>query len=114
VIGSGVYSIKDKEGVKTKRRGFNFTDKVDFTRPDTLTGAGSHLEIKVKAHFSLARALIQNDPDKMNLILDENRDLDLNFDKRRFWHGKFDHYLDLTKKTLDSDPFDYDMIRLNI
>ena len=109
VIGSGVYSIKDKEDqVITRNRGFKATKNVNFF--DIGTSFATSIQIQVKAHITLARALIQGNYDKMNLIFDDVRDLNLNFDNRRFWGGKFEKADDILTKQISSLPLDLNLL----
>jgi hypothetical protein len=111
VIGSGVYSIKDKANqVVTRNRGFKATKNVNFF--DIGTSFATSIQIQVKAHITLARALIQGNYDKMNLIFDDVRDLNLNFDTRRFWGGKFEKADDILTKQFSSLPLDLNLLTM--
>jgi len=49
----------------------------------------------------------------MNLILQENRSLDINFDYKRFWVDKFERIDDIYTKQIDSIPLDWELIKIN-
>ena len=109
VIGSGVYSIKDDENqVYTRNRGFKSTKALNLF--DIGTDHARSIKIEVKALVTLARALIQGDYAKMNLILDDVRTLDLNFDNNRIWNGDFETARDITEKQISSLPHDLNLL----
>jgi len=109
VIGSGVYSIKDKENqVYTRNRGFKSTKNLDLFNLGM--DHATSIQIQVKAHITLARALIQGDYAKMNLILDDIRNLNLNFDTNRDWIGEFGNVRDIMEKEIPSLPLDLNLL----
>ncbi len=109
VIGSGVYSLKDQENeVVTRNRGFKKTKKINFF--EVGTEIAPIIQIQVKAHVTLARALIQGDYERMNLIYDTVRDLNLNFDDRRLWAGKFEKARDILDMDIPSLPLDLNLL----
>jgi len=114
ILGSGVYSIEDTDGATiTKKRGFKPTANLNFLDRESLPGENTKIEILVKAHIGLARSLISKDYKRMNLILQENRSLDINFDYKRFWVDKFERIDDIYTKQIDSIPLDWELIKIN-
>lgn len=109
VIGTGVYTIKGEKTV-SRVRGFKPTGRIDFLDLDSIEGISTKLKIQIKKHISLAEALIQKKPSEMNLIKTEFRELDLNFDFRRFWLDKFRNLKDLRTKQIDSVPLPAEML----
>jgi len=116
IIGSGVYSIRDdSDYIETRNRGFNTTNNVNFFWPGSgvineKTGYPTSLHIDVKNHFTLARALIQGDYQKMNLITDTYKTLDLNFDTNRLWSADFKTVDDILTRQISSVPLDINCI----
>lgn len=113
VIGSGVYSIKDQQNeVHTRNRGFKKTKNINFF--EIGTHFATTIQIQVKAHVTLARALIQGDYERMNLIYDDVRDLNLNFDNRRLWAGQFECARDILEMDIPSLPLDLNLLNIGV
>jgi hypothetical protein len=105
VLGSGVYSVEtDDSKVITKKRGFRTLKGLNFCDPETYQTVDKSILIPVKNHFTLAKALISKDFDKMNLIEQDTRTLNINFDYRRYWQKQFDSVCDILNTFIDSEP----------
>jgi hypothetical protein len=83
VIGSGVYQYTDSEGkVVTKFRGFN---PRDFNLVDLLKKAKERktIPIRVVRNTSLRQSVEK--PHDLNILKTVKRDMNLNFDTKRYW-----------------------------
>lgn len=104
VIGCGVYTIKYKKAIKTKIRGFNTTSKIDLFDIIKNNKPKKRLTIQIKTNISPLTAIIQKRTQDMNLIIEDQKEIDINFDTKRFWLGSFKHSHELLDKTVDSQP----------
>jgi len=112
VMGSGVYSIKDENSTITKRRGFKTNMAQSFFDVNNIPQEQQKLLLSVKRHISMAQALIQHRPEDMNLILTEQKKLDINFDRKRIWHQSFKQCKDILHTQIDSSPIHIDTLTL--
>lgn len=105
IIGCGVYSLKPKgKPVKSKVRGFNTTSKVSLFDILKAQYKNEKIEIDIKTNVSIMRSIIRKNPATMNFILDETKDININFDSKRFWFDNFKRAGDILEKTVDSFP----------
>ncbi len=88
MVGTGVYTIKDGEKIKTRFRGFNTSSKLDFFELLETAGSKTSLSMPIKRVVSLGEWLIHKRAfrvEDLNQFIDQNRTLDLNFDVKRNW-----------------------------
>lgn len=112
VLGSGVYSIRDdsNNSVYTKNRGFKPITGLNLFEIDgLLDGINPAIKLTVRDHVSLATALIQKTPEKLNLITEKTKKLNLNFDKKRLWLDKFSD-MDSFARQINSRALDINLI----
>jgi hypothetical protein len=119
MLGSGVYSIHKGErdshgnpiGQKTRIRGFQkgidlwkfLTKHIDY---------GDELPMIVRRNIKLKRIMVrcyENDEERLkdfNLIVDEQRNIKINFDYKRSWERDFENVKDIFKSQILSMPLD--------
>lgn len=86
VIGSGVYQYTDAEGrTITKFRGFN---PRDFNLVDLLKKAKDQKTIPVRVTRNTSLRQSVERPNDLNVLETVKRDMDLNFDSKRYWAVK--------------------------
>ena len=107
MVGCGVYTFRGDKGLKTKARGFHTTSKIDLfeifrAHPDVVT-----VPISVMTNISFSQAMIQKKPQDMNLLVKNERLININFDIKRMWEGRFDCTQDALEKNIDSLPIPY-------
>lgn len=104
VIGCGVYTIKYENAIKTKIRGFHTTSKINLFDIIKSNKSKNKLTIQIKINISPLTSIIQKRTNDMNLILDDVKEIDINFDTKRLWIGSFKNSHELLEKTVDSQP----------
>lgn len=103
LIGSGVYFYKSNGVWKGKFRGYNFRDEQAETILETiLTSKTPKVAFKSKKRYSLQEAARIHDDEIGNRILEVTRSMNLNFDSKRGWLGKWKSGTEIPKKNIRS------------
>jgi hypothetical protein len=90
MIGSGVYFYRIGKDWYMKYRGFNFAGKkAEDILAIILASKESYIDFDIKKHISLVEARRTHDDTLANMIVDATRRLNINFDKKRIWLGKW-------------------------
>jgi hypothetical protein len=102
MVGTGVYNMynlvkgeKDKE--KTRTRGFKLLGMSDFCFDMFLEN-----KYKTRKTLSLKQSVIQNNYEDFNVISEENKELNINFDTKRKWDRDFKNVADIFKSQISS------------
>lgn len=102
MIGSGVYETKEE----TKTRGFRWIGKLSDILKKSVNRKRTVVHISQKARVSagimVRRPLVRYA--EFNEIQDVQKDLDLNFDKKRIWERKFANCRDALRSQIVSNP----------
>lgn len=104
MVGSGVYTLREGEKVKTRNRGFRTTSKLDLFQECQNVWDQLYIEIANKRALSAMESLVQKRPQDMNKILDMPKKIDINFDGKRLWHDNFTSADDMLSRFIDSQP----------
>lgn len=110
IVGCGVYTIKQKEKIKTKIRGFHTTSKIDLFDIIKNQKNKKSLTIDIKINISPLTSIIQKRIVDMNLIIDDKKCVDINFDTKRLWLRSFKSAKELLEKEINSEPIFYGLI----
>src|SRR4029077_16115383 len=106
VVGSGVYQYEDKDGEETIRfRGFS----PDIALATKLYAAGNRHAIRIDVTRNTSLKLAARLPERrnrMNVLEEEQRLLDVNFDRKRNWEKRWTAR-ELTSRSFDSKPWVY-------
>jgi hypothetical protein len=106
VVGSGVYQYENEEGETIVRfRGFS----PDLELRERLSQAGNRHSISIDVLRNTSLKLAARLPDrrhKMNVLEEEQRYLDVNFDRKRNWVKRWTAR-ELTERSFDSRPWVY-------
>lgn len=99
MVGTGVYYLHNNVDTKTKTRtrGFKLMNMNDFDFSSFLKN-----EYKTRKTLSLKQAVIQNNFDDFNVISEENKELNINFDTKRNWDRDFKSVVDIFKSQIGS------------
>jgi hypothetical protein len=105
IIGCGVYTIRGKK-LKSKLRGFHITEKAENSLFEIIKKQYKNETIKLNITKNIAplSAIIQKRTLDMNLLVDDIKEITLNFDTKRLWHGSFKNAGELLEKQYDSFP----------
>jgi len=96
LIGSGVYFYRIGKDWFMKYRGFNFSGKkAEDILEQILNTKSNYIDFDIKKHISLVEARRTHDETLANMIVDATRRLNINFDKKRIWLGKWDSCKDI-------------------
>lgn len=131
-IGSGVYSMRDGDKVDSHIRGFSSklitycdecksnskTDTCNHIRPlnthlwELVEKYSNKTHIPLKVHRPLGHKEVANHRKvhanhHVNQWINIEKDLDINFDKKRIWNSKFNKVGDILTKNIDSMPVIY-------
>ncbi len=102
MVGTGVYYLhnndKQEKKEKTRTRGFKLMNMNDFDFSSFLKN-----EYKTRKTLSLKQAVIQNNFDDFNVISEENKELNINFDTKRNWKRDFKSVNDIFKSQIYSE-----------
>lgn len=106
IIGSGVYQLLG-ENPKIRMRGFG--KKIDLHDKLKENMNKSLIDVKLTRNNKLKKTmkLKLSDEEKMekfNLILDEIRQININFDRKRKWDRNFDNCKDVLESQINSKP----------
>lgn len=104
LVGCGVYTLRGERNLKTKARGFHTTSKMDLFDIFKKDKSATAIPISVVSNISYPRAMIQGREQDMNLLVDEIRQIDINFDVKRMWDEYFTCAGDALEKIIDSLP----------
>lgn len=106
VLGCGIYTVRESNGkVKTKLRGFN-NSRIDLFRVIEEQPDDNTLTVDSLLNISPSTALIQKRYDEMNLLINTPKTININFDTKRCWQGKWDKASEiLTKEPIKSVPY---------
>jgi hypothetical protein len=104
MVGTGVYYMhnyeltdKGEKKEKTRTRGFKLLNMNDFDFSLFLAN-----QYKTRKTISLKQAAIQNNYDDFNVISEENKELNINFDTKRMWERDFKSVKDIFKTQMTS------------
>ncbi len=102
VVGSGVYAIRDGDKRDSKFRGFSNI----FDVWDVLEGNLSKSSIKItkKRPLKLKECVKRNDltTEDINLFVDVDKTMDINFDRKRVWDRPFENAKDILRSCIKS------------
>lgn len=107
MIGTGVYSIRNGDKIKTRFRGFGTSDKFNFFEVLDNNRTKSLIELPQQHVVSLGEMLIHNrlfSPTDLNEFITQNRVLNLNFDMKRDWLSNFENANAVFKQVINSVP----------
>ena len=106
IVGCGVYSVKGEKKTKSKLRGFNTTSKEEKSLFHLIPQQKDNEEIKVNITQNIAplSSIIEKRPDDMNLIIDTQKTIKINFDTKRLWDYNFKCAGELLDKQSNSLP----------
>jgi hypothetical protein len=91
MIGSGVYFYRIDKEWHAKYRGFNFSGKkVEDILERILKSDKLYIEFDVLKRISIQESKRTHNEDMANIIVNAVRKLNINFDKKRIWMGKWD------------------------
>ena len=85
IIGCGVYTNRLNGRIKTKLRGFHTTSHVDLFDVLREQHKADFIRIPVTKNIKPLESLIQGIPDQMNRIIEDHREIFINFDTKRLW-----------------------------
>lgn len=114
ILGSGVYQVLG-DNTKIKMRGFKKSlDLYDILRNNPYN---TKYEFNLNRNYKLKKTFkmkIYNDEiitdkkrkDLFNLILKESKTLNINFDKKRYWHRDFEDFKDVLNSQIESSPIE--------
>ncbi len=108
LLGSGVYTIRNNEKVKSRYRGFS--DNLNLFDLLKINKNKKSIEIPIKIRHSLGKILTQNKKyhyTELNKIINDIKVTDINFDKKRNWNREFKNCNDVLKNQIDSKPLVY-------
>jgi len=103
VVGSGVYTYSDRNGkrVTTKFRGFS--PDMDLAMSLKKAGRLHKVSRHVLRNTSLKQAVRKEHRDSLNVLREQIRYLNVNFDRKRYWAERWNAG-DLTRKNYESKP----------
>lgn len=107
IMGSGVYTLIHDGVPKTKLRGFHITNKVNLFTEAENQYKKTAVELPIRYNITLATALTRHCEGDMNLLVDDMRKIEINFDTKRFWLGTFSKVGEYLEKQIDSLPLIY-------
>lgn len=103
MIGSGVYFYKKDNVWYGKFRGFNFSGaRVEEILEKLLKSDECYVDFDVLKRISIQESKRIHNEDMANIIVDTTRRLNINFDKKRLWLGKWKNGKDLECKRIKS------------
>ena len=103
MVGSGVYFYRIGKDWFGKFRGFNFSGKkVEDILFSLLESNKCYVEFDVLKRYSIQEANRIHDDELANVIVNTTRKLNVNFDKKRIWLGKWDTGKELREKKISS------------
>lgn len=103
MIGSGVYFYRIGKDWFGKFRGFNFSGKkVEDILSSLLESDKCYVEFDVLKRYSIQEANRVHDEELANVIVNAVRRLNINFDKKRIWLGKWESGKELATKQIPS------------
>lgn len=103
MIGSGVYFYRIGTEWFMKYRGFNFQGKkAEDILDQILSSDTDYMDFDIKKHISLVEARRIHDETLANMIVDATKRLNVNFDKKRIWLGKWDSCRDIKSTRIRS------------
>lgn len=100
-LGSGV-SFYENE--KMKFRGFG----KGYNPKEVIKGNTDKIILPVKRSIKLKKTFksVDKDISKFNLIINDKKELNLNFDKKRIWNDKFNNSSEVYTKQIESKPIE--------
>lgn len=97
VVGSGIYQTEDD----SKTRGFRI--KADLLEEAKKNKNKTFMRIDTTTKMGVGTVLQRNlIPDELNVISDINKDINLNFDKKRIWKKEFRNFGESIKTNINS------------
>lgn len=103
MIGSGVYFKRQGDKITGRIRGFRTVEKdAEVILQHILNSKSDVVELPVRCRISLVEALSYEYIDFANIIFDELKYLNLNFDKKRIWLDNFRCGKDIANKQIQS------------
>jgi len=85
VFGAGVYTLRSKDGLRTKHRGFKFTTEVDFIEMIRASPEISEYVIYKESPYPLSYALMRGDFGRACCFEQVPIKLSVNMDRKRMW-----------------------------
>ena len=103
MIGSGVYFYRIGKEWFGKYRGFNFSGKkVEDILSAVLESDKLYIEFDVLKRISIQESKRTHNEDMANIIVNASRKLNINFDKKRIWLGKWNNGKELRNVKIHS------------
>jgi len=103
MIGSGVYFYRIGKEWKMKFRGFNIAgEKVEKILDQMLNSDKTSVEFDVNKRYSIQESRRIHDDSMANIIIRAIRKLNINFDRKRIWLGKWDSGKEVATKVIPS------------
>lgn len=97
MVGTGMYQFDGEKGKKIRMRGFHMQGMKDFSFETFLNN-----EYKSNKSIKLKESIIQNRIEDFNVIMEQEKTINLNFDNKRIWKDKFNSVNDVFTKQIDS------------
>jgi len=107
ILGNGVYTLRNDNHVMTRFRGFKNIKGFDLFEILEDNAGKKVITIPQKHVIKLKEALMhttQLSPDSLNKFIELNKDLDINFDKKRLWDRQFEDAQDCLSDQITSLP----------
>lgn len=102
VIGSGVYALREGRTWRVSVRGF----EKGLSIVQVIRAAKrSIVNVPVRRVATLRETVRRSDWERLNVIRKVVRGLDLNFDRKRFWPGRFGRGAEVFRGLMDSEPW---------
>ena len=103
-IGSGLYSLKNSEGVKTATRGFKLTSRLNFFTLLAENENKKQIEMQQQIRLSYREALRVKRFMDWNVFNKTVKKININSDNKRVWQRDFKNCKDVLLNVIDSAP----------
>lgn len=104
-IGSGLYTVRSGDKVKTATRGFKITDRYDFFSLLANNLETDKITMPQRVRLSFKEALRLKKFDKWNLIEEGIKKININCDLKRDWVREFNNCHDALNSVIESNPY---------
>lgn len=106
-LGSGVYSIRDKGKVHTRLRGFRATSKLDLFELLERNSSKSYIPLSNLRPVTIGEFIYRSmhlTGITLNMWLNRQKNISINFDRKRIWERDFANCADALSHQMDSLP----------
>jgi hypothetical protein len=102
-IGSGIYFYRIGKNYFMKFRGFNMSgEKAEKVLSELLNSDKTSVSFDVLKRISIQEAKRTHNEELANIIIDAIRKININFDHKRIWLGKWDNGKEIETKNIQS------------